>query len=70
MRPRRRLSQMWPDGLSFAGASSPRLARNSNTQRFLMVFDGNDDREGIAPREREIFGQFLFLDIVNSTSFE
>ncbi|MFK7954622.1 MAG: hypothetical protein AB8B96_00875 [Lysobacterales bacterium] len=70
VRPRRRLSQMRPDGLSYAGAGLPRLARNPTTNQFLMVFSGNDSRDGLAPREREIFGQFLFLDIVSSTSFE
>ncbi len=70
LRPRRRLSQMRPDGETFAGAGLPRLARNPNTDQFLMVFTGNDSREGLAPRELEVFGQFLFLDILSSTGFE
>lgn len=70
LRPRRRLTRMGPDGSSMWLAGNPRLARNPISQKFLLVFNGSDDRVDLAPREFEVFGQFLLLDIIQSTSFE
>ncbi|MEM6575491.1 MAG: hypothetical protein AAF736_14550 [Pseudomonadota bacterium] len=69
-RERERLSQMGPDGNSQYGAGRGDMAYNSQTRQFLTVWDGNDDREDLAFREIEVFGQFLLPGLLFSDSFE
>jgi len=67
---RYRLSHMGPDGTSQWGVGLPALAGLTDQDGFLLVWDGQDDRPGLAPGEVEIFGQFLDADILFTSGFE
>lgn len=65
-----RLSMMGPDNSSQWGVGLPALASRGEQDGFLVVWDGIDDRSGLAPGEIEIFGQFLDADILFISTFE
>ena len=51
-------------------AGIARLAYDSTNNRFLAVWNGEDDRSGLVDNESEVFGQFLDLDVLFSAGFE
>ena len=68
--PRRRVSRMGPDGEPSFFAALPVIAHDADRENFLIVFVGNDDRELLAPGEREIFGHSARPDEVFESGFE
>jgi len=54
-----RISDMGPDGNVAYGASCPAVAYNSQTNEYLVVWEGGDDTGSLVHGEFEIFGQML-----------
>jgi hypothetical protein len=54
-----RISHMGPDGSHAFQAARPDAAYDSQTNEYLVAWDGDDDRGGLVDNEFEIFGQRL-----------
>jgi hypothetical protein len=52
-----RLSDMGPDGDPLYDASQAAVAYNSTDDQYLVVWEGDDDSDGLLDNEHEIFGQ-------------
>lgn len=54
-----RISDMGPDGETTYTAINPSAAFNSETQEYLVVWEGDDNTSPLVDDEMEIFGQYL-----------
>jgi|GEM_PF-4901461 len=54
-----RISDMGPDGETGYAAINPSVAFNSETQEYLVVWEGDDNIAPLVDEELEIFGQYL-----------
>lgn len=57
--PQLRVSDMGPDGDSTFGATQPAVAFDSQNNRYLVVWQGDDNTALLVEGELEIFGQFI-----------
>jgi hypothetical protein len=58
----RRLSSMGADGDPAFDAGAPQVAANATDHRYLVVWQGDDDRGGAVDDELEIFAQLVTAD--------
>ena len=54
-----RISDMGPDGDSLFDAVEPKVAYNATDNEFLVVWEADDNQDGVIDDETEIFGQRL-----------
>ena len=52
-----RISNLGPAGDRFFRTENPALVYNNARDEFLVVFDGEDDQNGLVRSEKEVFGQ-------------
>lgn len=57
-----RISDMGPDGNTIFLAITPKVAFNSTTKEYLVVWEGLDDADPATATDREVYGQRLNAD--------